>query len=118
MALCKLVRSNYGGKLPVSIKHENVHSFKEGILLCQSILKKKRRVSHLSGSAHFTIPLRSEIFKIFGEGGKNLTWGTKHFMGGLENPLETMFTNPDNMSLSCTETILIIVSTHSLKLIM
>ena len=30
MALHKLVRSNYGRKSPVSIKYENLHSFKEG----------------------------------------------------------------------------------------
>ena len=53
-----LLRSNYGGKSPVSIKHENLHSFKEGvILLCQSILET-RRISHLHGSALFTIPLK------------------------------------------------------------
>ena len=35
MALHKLERGNYGGKLPVSIKYQNLHSFKEGlILLC------------------------------------------------------------------------------------
>ena len=38
----KLVRRNYGGKRPVSIKYQNLHSFKEGmILLCQSILEKR-----------------------------------------------------------------------------
>ena len=59
MALCKLVRSNYGGKSPVSIKHENLHSFKERvILLCHSILET-RRISRLHGSALFTIPLRT-----------------------------------------------------------
>ena len=31
---------------------------------------KKRRISHLSGSAHFTIPLRGEVFKILGKGGE------------------------------------------------
>ena len=57
MALRKLVRINYGGKSPVSIKHKSLHSFKEGvILLCQSILET-RRISHLHGSALFTIPL-------------------------------------------------------------
>ena len=57
MALRKLVRNSYGGKSPVSIKYENLHSFKEGvILLCQSILET-RRISHLHGSALFTIPL-------------------------------------------------------------
>ena len=58
MALCNLVRNNYGGKSPVSIKYENLHSLKEGvILLCQSILEA-RRISHLHGSALFTMPLR------------------------------------------------------------
>ena len=58
MALHKLERGNYGGKLPVSIKYQNLHSFKEGLIhLCQSILKT-RRITHLHGSAHFTIPLR------------------------------------------------------------
>ena len=57
MALRKLERRNYGGKSPVSIKYQNLHSFKEGvILLCQSILET-RRISHLHGSALFTIPL-------------------------------------------------------------
>ena len=59
MALHKLERRNYGGKLPVSIKYQNLHTFKEGlILLCQSILEV-RRITHLHGSAQFTIPLRS-----------------------------------------------------------
>ena len=57
MALRKLVRRNYGGKLPVSIKYQNLHTFKEGlILLCQSILET-RIITHLHDSAHFTIPL-------------------------------------------------------------
>ena len=56
MVLGKLVRRNCGRKLPVSIKYQNVHSFKEGIIfLCQSILEM-RRISHLHGSALFTIP--------------------------------------------------------------
>ena len=56
MALHKLER-RYGGKWPVIIKYQNLRSFKEGlILLCQSILKT-RRITHLHGSAHFTIPL-------------------------------------------------------------
>ena len=58
MALHKLKWSNYGGKLLVTIKRENLHSFKEGlILLCQSIFET-RRMSHLHDSALFTIPLR------------------------------------------------------------
>ena len=61
MALHKLVMSDYGRKLPVSIKYENVHSFKEGvILLFQSILET-RRISHLSGSAQCTIPLNPSL---------------------------------------------------------
>ena len=42
MALCKLERRNYGGKSLVSIKYQNPHSFKEGlILLCQSMLEMR-----------------------------------------------------------------------------
>ena len=56
MVLVKLVRRNCDRKLPVSIKYQNLHSFKEGIIfLCQSILEM-RRISHLHGSALFTIP--------------------------------------------------------------
>ena len=41
----------------MSIKYQNLLSFKEGlILLCQSILET-RRITHLHGPAHFTIPL-------------------------------------------------------------
>ena len=58
MVLHKLERRNYGGKSLVSIKYQNLHSFKEGlILLCQSILEM-RRITHLHGSVHFTIPLK------------------------------------------------------------
>ena len=58
MALRKLERRNYGGKLPVRIKYQNLHSFKEVfILLCQSTLKTRRRIN-LHGSTHFAIPLR------------------------------------------------------------
>ena len=71
MALHKPVRTNYGGKSPVSIKYQNLLSFKEGmILLCQSILKT-RRISHLRGSALFTIPLITLIF------------GSKHFLHAM-----------------------------------
>ena len=57
MALCELERRNYGGKWQVSIKYQNLHSFKEGLILkCQSIFEM-RRITHLHGSAHFTIPL-------------------------------------------------------------
>ena len=60
MVLRKLERRNYGGKSPVSIKYQNLHSFKEElILLCQSILKT-RKITHLNGSAHFTIPSSSK----------------------------------------------------------
>ena len=66
MELRKLERRNYDGKKSVSIKCQNLHSFKEGlILLCQSILETRRMI-HLHGSAHFRIPLRIE---------RNLFWG-------------------------------------------
>ena len=59
MVLRKRVRRNYGGKSPVSIKYQNLNSFKEGmILLCQSILETGR-IAHLHGSALFTIPLKA-----------------------------------------------------------
>ena len=48
-----LVRRNYGRNSLVSVKYQNLHSFKEGwILLCQSILEMGR-VTHLHGSALF-----------------------------------------------------------------
>ena len=74
MVLRKLERRNYGRKSPVSIKYQNLHSFKEQlILLCQSILET-RRITHIHGSAHFTIPLKrlENIFNPF------------HFQGVLE----------------------------------
>ena len=62
MVLRKLERRNYVGKSPVSIKYQNLHTFKERlILLCQSILET-RRITHLHDSAHFTIPLSIEIY--------------------------------------------------------
>ena len=65
MALHKLERRNYGRKWPVSIKYQNLHSFKEQlILLCQSILEM-RRITHLHGSAHFTIPLKTSAMLKF-----------------------------------------------------
>ena len=58
MALPKLERRNYGRKWPVSIKYQNLHSFKEELIpLCQSILET-RRITHLLDSAHFAIPLK------------------------------------------------------------
>ena len=59
MALRILLSRNYGGKSLVSIKCHNLHSFKEGVIpLCNSIFKT-RRISHLHGSAPFTVPLHS-----------------------------------------------------------
>ena len=55
MVLRKLERRNYGGKSPLSIKYQNLHSLKEGlILVCQSILET-RRITHLHGSTHFQL---------------------------------------------------------------
>ena len=57
MALRKLEKRNYGGKSSVSIQYQNLHSFKEGlILLCQSILER-RKITHLHGINYFKIPL-------------------------------------------------------------
>ena len=64
MALCKLERGNYGGKSPVSIKYQNLHTFKEGsILFCQSNLETIR-ITHLHGPAHFTIPLKHLLHNV------------------------------------------------------
>ena len=41
---------------PVSIKYENLHSFKEGLILLRQSILETRRISHLHGSAHFIIP--------------------------------------------------------------
>ena len=61
MVLHKLVRRYYGGKSLVSIKYQNLYSFKEGmIILCQSILEM-RRILHSDVSALFTIPLSVNI---------------------------------------------------------
>ena len=58
MALCKLERRNYGRKWLVNIKYQNPYFLKEELILsCQGILET-RRIAHLHGSAHFTIPLR------------------------------------------------------------
>ena len=84
MVLCKLERRNYGRKWPVSIKYQDLHSFKEElILLCQSILKM-RRITHLHGPAHLTIPLSLFYRYYFG---RYLNWvNWFHFLnieGGL-----------------------------------
>ena len=69
MALRKLVRRNYGGKSPVSIKYQNLHSFKEGvILLCQSILETGS-IIHLNGSLYnpfngFFIRCQRQIYQV------------------------------------------------------
>ena len=45
----------------MSIKYQNLRSFKEGlILLCQSIIET-RRITHLHGSAHFKIPFKKTL---------------------------------------------------------
>ena len=58
MVLRKLVRRNYGGKLLVSIKYQNLHYFKEGLILLHQSILETRRMTHLHGSAVFTIPLK------------------------------------------------------------
>ena len=57
MALRKLVRRAYSGKSLVSNKYENLHSFKEAVILLRQSILEARRISHLHGSAFFTIPL-------------------------------------------------------------
>ena len=58
MALRKLERRNYGGKLPVSKS-----PFQEGLILLYQSILETRRMTNLNGSAHFTIPL-STVMKI------------------------------------------------------
>ena len=58
MVLRKLLRRNYGGKLLVSIKYQNLHSFKEGLILLRQSILQMRRMTHLHGSAVFIIPLK------------------------------------------------------------
>ena len=58
MALHKLERRNYNGKSAVSIKYQNLHSFKEGLILWYHSILETRRITHLHGSAHFTISLK------------------------------------------------------------
>ena len=105
MALHKLERRNYGRKLPVSIKYQNLNSFKEGfILLCQSILKM-RRITHSHGSAHLIIPLSLFYRYYFG---RYLNWvNWFHFLnieGGLLvvliKSMNFMAPFPDVMSIS------------------
>ena len=65
MVLQKPERRNYGGRSLLSIIYQNLHSFKEEmILLCKSIIEK-RRMPHLCGSALFTIPLNT-LAKLMG----------------------------------------------------
>ena len=69
MALHKLERRNYGRKSLVSIKYQNPHSFKEGLILLRQSILEKGRITHLNGSAHFAIPLSikkfAEVFLIW-----------------------------------------------------
>ena len=57
MALHTLERRNYGGKLLLSIKYQNLHTFKEGLILLSQSVLETIRITYLHGSAHFTIPL-------------------------------------------------------------
>ena len=56
MALRRLVRSSYGGKSPVSIRYENLHSFKEGVSLKRVSLKQEEYHIYMA-LALFTIAL-------------------------------------------------------------
>ena len=57
MAARKLEMRNYGGKSPVSIKYQNLYSFKEEVILLYQSILETRRITHLHDSALFTIPL-------------------------------------------------------------
>ena len=58
MALHKLVRRNSGRESPVSIKYQNLHSFKEWLILLSQSILEIRSITHLYGSDLFTIPLK------------------------------------------------------------
>ena len=57
MAQRKLKRRNYGREWPVSIKYQNLHSFKEGLILLSQSIVELRGITYLHGFAHFAIPL-------------------------------------------------------------
>ena len=81
MALRKLLRRYYSGKSPKCIKFQNLHSFKEGmILLCQSILET-RIISRLHDSAFYTIPLKLSYIC--------MSWSS------LKTDMETIFLGQD-----------------------
>ena len=65
----RLARRNYGGKLQVSIKYQNLCSFKEGMM---SKYPWNETKSHLHGSAPFTVPLK------LSESHKNATYLLKN----------------------------------------
>lgn len=56
MPLHTLVRGTYGRRRRLNIKYYNLDSFKEVILLCQSLFKT-RRLSNWCSIAQFTVPL-------------------------------------------------------------
>ena len=58
MAMHILVWRNYGRKSLVSIKCYTFHSFKGVVILLGQRILEIRQVSHLHGSAFFTILLR------------------------------------------------------------
>ena len=71
--------------IAMSIKYENLHSFKNVvILLCHSILET--RISHLPGSAHFTISLIPSFFSKTGLAESWLVWKNLfcHFWPNLD----------------------------------
>ena len=65
MALRNLERRNYGGKWPVSVKYQNLHSFKERLILLYQSILETRRMTHLHGYAHFSIPLNSYSVQMY-----------------------------------------------------
>ena len=67
MALHKLERRNYGRTSLVSIKYQNLHSFKEELVLLSQSILETRKITHLHGSVHFTIPLKLQTLKALTE---------------------------------------------------
>ena len=79
MVLHKLVRRNYGRKLPVSIQYQNLHSFKVGlspsekicvVCLIKSPLKMMKNAFYFILKALFDLKIFKFLSRLFGHVGK------------------------------------------------
>ena len=61
MAMYKICKEKLWQKVADECQiYQNLHSFEERVILLCHIILEKRKISHLHGSALFTIPLRSK----------------------------------------------------------